>query len=500
MRLHHFHGGLELPRHKAQATATAIRECPLPALLRVPLLQHVGDPASALVQAGDTVQAGQLLGNVVDGRGASVHAPADGQVIAVETAALAAAPTLTARHVVIAVAAQQEPLRRMPAIAWQSAEPAALVDRVRECGIVGMGGAGFPSADKLVVDREWLIINGAECEPWIACDDRLLRERADAVVIGARVLRRAVSAQRVVVAVESAMTEALAACAAALDRAGAGEVELVAVPTIYPEGGERQLIKVLTGCEVPRGGLPRDIGVLVHNVGTAHATWQAVAHGEPLLRRIVTVTGPGVTTPGNWDVAIGTPIAHLIEQAGGYTPSAARLLVGGPLMGTALAHDGFPITKTSNCVLVLSAAELRDPQREMPCIRCGDCAAVCPARLQPQLLLAQVRGEQWARAMDQGLADCIECGCCDLVCPSHIPLVQHYRYGKTEVRLRERETLRADAARERFEARRLRLEQAAQLRQQQRAGQTDAVASADAVAAAIARAKARRDAQGTDET
>lgn len=364
MRLHHFHGGLELPRHKAQATAAAIRECPLPAVLRVPLLQHAGEPASARVQVGDSVRAGQLLAQMMDGRGASVHAPADGRVIAIETAALTAPQGLSAPHVMMEVAPRQDTMRRLPTLDWQTATPASLVERVRECGIVGMGGAGFPSADKLAVDREWLIINGAECEPWIACDDRLLRERAEAVVMGARVLRRAVSAQRVVLAVESAMTQAHAACAAALERAGAGDVELVAVPTIYPEGGERQLIKVLTGCEVPRGGLPRDIGVLVHNVGTAHATWQAVAHGEPLLRRIVTVTGPGVATPGNWDVAIGTPIAHLIEQAGGYTPAAARLLVGGPLMGTALPHDEFPITKTSNCVLVLSAAQLRDPLSE----------------------------------------------------------------------------------------------------------------------------------------
>jgi len=495
VRLHHFHGGLELPRHKAQATATAIRECALPAVLRVPLLQHAGEPAAARVQAGDRVQAGQLLGERVDGRGANVHAPASGRVIAIESGPLMAPQGLRAAHVVIAVDPVQDPLLRRPALDWQHAGPATLVERVRDCGIVGMGGAGFPSADKLAVDREWLILNAAECEPYIACDDRLLRERADAVVLGARVLRRAVAAQRAVLAVESAMPEALAACAAALEHAGDGEIELVAVPTIYPEGGERQLIRVLTGREVPRGGLPRDIGMLVHNVGTAYAAWRAVAHGEPLLRRIVTVTGPGVATPGNWEVAIGTPIAHLIAQAGGYTALAARLLVGGPLMGTALPDDGFAITKTSNCVLVLSAAELRDPQSEMPCIRCGDCATVCPARLQPQLLLAQVRGEQWTRAIEHGLADCIECGCCDLVCPSHIPLVQHYRHGKTEVRLREREAQRATAARERFETRNLRLQQAEHERQQQRLGQTDAAISA-AAAAAIARAQARRDTHG----
>lgn len=498
MRLHHFHGGLELPRHKAQATATAIRACPLPTQLRVSLLQHAGGAASPCVQAGDTVRAGQCLGEVREGRGANVHAPASGTVLAIENAPLASPQGLSAAHVLLAVDTAQAPPLRLPALDWQCVEPHALIDRVREGGIVGLGGAGFPTADKLAVDRKLLVINGAECEPWIACDDRLLRERAESVVLGARVLRRAVSAQRVVLAVESAMTEAIAACAAALERAGADEVTLVAVPTIYPEGGERQLIRVLTGMEVPRGGLPRDIGVLVQNVGTAHAAWQAVAHGQPLTHRIVTVTGPGVAEPGNWEVAIGTPISHLIAQAGGYTPAAARLLLGGPLMGAALAHDEFPIGKTSNCVLVLSAAELRDPQSEMPCIRCGDCAAVCPARLQPQLLLAQVRGEQWARAMEHGLADCIECGCCDLVCPSHIPLVQHYRYGKTSVRVRERDKRQADAARERFEARTQRLARVQELRQRQRVAHSETAASADAVAAAIARAKARRDNNGSD--
>jgi electron transport complex protein RnfC len=500
VRLHHFHGGLSLPQHKASSAELPIRPCPLPAELNVPLLQHSGLSARACVAAGDHVLAGQLIGSADEGRSANVHSPASGTVLAIVERALAHPPGVSAAHVRIAVDPVQRAATPLPAIDWQQADAGQIVDRARQCGIVGMGGAGFPSAEKLVVARDTLILNGAECEPYIACDDRLLREYASDVVMGGRVMRRATGAGRVLLAVETAMTEAEAACAQAIAECGAGEIELVAVPTVYPAGGERQLIRVLTGDEVPRDGLPRDIGVVVQNVATARALWRAVAHGEASTRRIVSVTGPGVQHAGNWEVAIGTPIAHLIAQAGGYTPNAARLIVGGPMMGIALPDDDYPIGKTSNCILALAADQLREPGAELPCIRCGDCADVCPAQLLPQLLLSEVRGEQWPRAQRQGLFDCIECGCCDLVCPSAIPLTQYFRHGKRELHVRALEATQADAARLRHEQRQQRLSERNLEREQRHNAHQHALATTDAVATAIARAKARRDAQGNDPT
>ncbi|PKM17023.1 MAG: electron transport complex subunit RsxC [Gammaproteobacteria bacterium HGW-Gammaproteobacteria-2] len=498
VRLHHFHGGLSLPQHKASSAGQPIGHCPLPAELDIPLLQHSGASAQACVASGDHVLAGQLIGNAVDGRSANVHSPASGTVLAISERALAHPPGVVCMHVRIAVDCVQRAVTPLPTIDWQQADTGQIVERARQCGIVGMGGAGFPSAEKLAITRDTLILNGAECEPYIACDDRLLREHANDVVMGGRVMRRATGAARVLLAVETAMPEALAACTQAITECGAGEIELVAVPTVYPAGGERQLIRVLTGDEVPRGGLPRDIGVVVQNVATARALWRAIAHGEASTRRIVSVTGPGVQRPGNWDVAIGTPISHVLAQAGGYSEAAARLIIGGPMMGVALANDDYPISKTSNCVLVLAASQLRDPATEMPCIRCGDCAVVCPAQLLPQQLLAQVRGEQWPRAQQQGIFDCIECGCCDLACPSQIPLTQHFRHGKTELRVRALQAEQANAARLRHEHRQQRLSARDKEREQRHSAQQKALSTTDAVTTAIARAKARRDAQETD--
>jgi electron transport complex protein RnfC len=268
-------------------------------------------------------------------------------------------------------------------------------------------------------------------------------------------------------------------------------VTLVAVPTRYPEGGERQLIQVLTGLEVPRGGLPRDIGVIVLNVATVRAAWRAVVLGEPLLERVVTVTGPGVARPGNFIVPLGTLVSHLVEQAGGYTPAARRLMLGGPMMGTALPHDEFPLGKTHNCVLVLGDAELRATDSEMPCIRCGDCASVCPSRLLPQQLLWQARAGRLQEAREQGLFDCIECGCCDLACPSQIPLTQQFRLAKSELLARDADAAAAESARLRYESRRERLERESNEREARLAARKSA-ASPTAVAAALERARAKR--------
>jgi electron transport complex protein RnfC len=492
MRPSRFHGGLRLAGHKAESTADALRPCPAPAVLRLSLVQHAGRPARACVAVGERVRRGQLLGEADGELSAGVHAPRAGRIEAIRAGELPGFPGLPSIEVWLAVEGDES--ITLPPLEGLASEPTALRERIRAAGVVGLGGAGFPTAEKLAIGRELLILNGAECEPWIACDDALLREHADEVVLGGRLLARAVGAGRILLAVEDSMTAALDACRRAIAAHGGGAVELAVVPTIYPEGGERQLIQALTGREVPRGGLPRDLGVVVQNVATARAAWRAVVHGEALTERIVTVTGPGVVRPGNYVVPLGTTVAHLVAQAGGYTPDAARLLLGGPMMGLALPHDDVPLGKTHNCVLVQSAAdvdaEAREP--EMPCIRCGDCAPVCPARLLPQQLLWQVRAGRLDRAVDQGLFDCIECGCCDLACPSHIPLTAHFRHGKGERRVREAEAERADAARIRHESRQQRLEREAAERAARDAARRDAATSSDAVAAALERARARR--------
>ncbi|MBW8366365.1 MAG: RnfABCDGE type electron transport complex subunit C, partial [Arenimonas sp.] len=338
-------------------------------------------PAQACVAVGETVAAGQRIG-VADGDvSADVHSPCAGRVLAVAPRALARFPGLEAVHVSLETSAAPPPQRLAP-MDWQASDPTALRERLAAAGLVGLGGAGFPTAGKLSVARDLLVLNGAECEPWIACDDALLREHADDVVRGGRLLARMVGASRVLLAIEDTMIQALAAARAATASQGDGAVEVVAVPTVYPQGGERQLIQVLTGQEVPRGRLPRDIGVIVQNVATARAAWLAVTQGEALVSRVVTVTGPGVAQPGNFVVPLGTSVAHVVAQAGGYTEAAVRLVLGGPMMGQALPHDDFPLGKQDNCVLVLSAEAGTHPEPRKPSIPSGASPRPSPAPQQ----------------------------------------------------------------------------------------------------------------------
>lgn len=492
-QLYRFHGGLPLDGRKGRLPSEPIRTAPLPGLLCLPLRMHARGRLEPCVVLGQRVRRFEVLARPEDSGGACLNAPAAGVIEAIEARGLPHAPGEVDLAILLRVDAD-DPLAALPFDPiedWSERSAAELRARLVEAGVAGLGGAVFPTADKLAQPCETLILNGAECEPWIACDERLLAERAEEVLRGSLLLRHVLGAQRVLVAIEDSMAPAREALIAALALIDTDTLHFAEVPTRYPQGGERQLIEVLTGREVPIGGLPQDLGIVVHNVGTAAAAWRAIVHGEALVERIVSVTGPGVVEPANWRVALGTPIAELIAASGGYTDSAQRLVMGGGMMGVSLPDDGFPIVKASTCVLVLDAASARPVAAALPCIRCGDCAEVCPPRLLPQLLHESLRSDDIEDAAKLALEACIECGLCDLACPSHIPLVQGFRDGKTRLRVARRKAFEASEARERYEARAERLEREKEALAARRAEAGKQASSRAAIAAAIARAKAR---------
>lgn len=460
-KLYHFPGGLRLRHNKKISCEMPVERAPLPPRLFVPLLQHSGREAEAVVQPGQSVHKGEQLGCFTQPARGCVHAPTSGIVTAIARHPISHPSGRESLCIVIEPDGLDEWKTLEPITDWHSADPDILRERIRNSGIVGLGGAVFPTGHKVTEatrrDIHTLILNGSECEPYISCDEMLMREQPDSIILGGQILQRAVGAERTIIAIEDQMGAVGLALQQAADRAGAENIDIVKVTTIYPEGGEKQLVQVLTGLEVPSGGRPTDLGLLCQNVATATAVARAVVEGKPLVERIVTITGNGVRQPRNLLAAIGTPIEVLIEAAGGYQPDAARLILGGPMMGYALPSDANPVVKAANCVLVLTESDIRPQQPEMPCIRCGECARVCPAQLLPQQLDWSIRNKLWDEVSDLGLSDCIECGCCDFVCPSHIPLVEWFRHGKSELQALAAERARAEQARRRFEARETRL-------------------------------------------
>jgi len=481
--LYRFHGGLVLPGRREQTLSSPVIPAGIPPLLVLPLLQHIGEPAEPMVKPGDYVHTGEQIARPVGTVSSPVHASGSGTVVAVEPRAVPHPSGLPADCIVIETDGRDQWLEtgdEQPD--YREMKPHALLERIRDAGIVGLGGAGFPTRMKLVSGKrgiDTLIINGAECEPYISCDEGLLLERAVEVIEGVRILQRILRPAACTIAVEDSMPGAEAALHEALETLQERDIGVSSIPTIYPTGGERQLIKVLTGCEVPSQGLPADIGIICQNVGTAAAIYRAVSRKEPLVSRIVTVTGRGVQAPCNLETRIGTPLRHLIETCGGYTPEVERLLIGGPMMGFAVNSDTVPVIKTTNCILAVSRGEMPAPPPAQPCIRCGKCTEVCPADLLPQQLYWFARSGNHDAAQDYDLFDCIECGCCAYVCPSHIPLVQYYRHAKTEIWERERQKKKSDLARQRHEARLARLERIRREREERMAKKKRVLAGDD---------------------
>jgi electron transport complex protein RnfC len=458
-----FHGGLPLDDHKTESNQQPIQRLPLPDRLTLPLHQHIGQNAEPVIQVGELVKKGQVVARAADYVSASIHAPTSGRVVEIGDQAIPHPSGLSDTCIVIEPDGQDVWAELPDPISDFRAEtPADLRERIRWAGIVGLGGAAFPTAVKVNTGAgqaiTTLIINAAECEPYITCDDVTMRERAHDIIDGIAIIRHIIGAQECLVGIEDNKPEAAEALRQAIADKADGETEVVVVPTLYPSGGEKQLIRLLTGREVPSHGLPADIGVLCQNVATVAAVADAVLRGLPLIERVVTVTGGGVRQPGNFRVALGTPIDFVVACSGGYSEQAHELLLGGPMMGFALHNDQVPVTKATNCLLAASLQEAPRPEPERPCIRCGECAKVCPAELLPQQIFWHARAHDFDRTQEYHLFDCIECGCCAYVCPAHIPLVHYYRYAKTEIWTQERERRKSDLARRRHDARQERLQ------------------------------------------
>lgn len=433
----HLSGGIRLDGHKTASTAAAIRRGFVPGTLMLSLLQHRGAPAELAVAVGDDVRKGSLIGKPAAANAVAVHASSSGRVTAItERLVPIGAGIETATCIVIATDGRDEAVSPALRAPWPS-ERGAQLQCASEGGLAGLGGAVFPTAAKLAATAACraLIVNGAECEPYISCDDMLMREAAPAIVAGALRLADLAAAPLCIIAIERDKPRAIEAIRDAAQDANDPRLKLAEVPTIYPAGGERQLIELLTGDEVPAGVYPSAIGYLCQNVATAFALQRLAAEREPLTTRIVTVTGGGVRQPQNIEVPIGTLIAELIDACGGYTEHVARLICGGSMMGIALPSDELPVTKGVNCIVAATAGEIRADRPEWPCIRCGDCAAACPARLAPQELLIAAKAADYASLTRFGLSDCIECGCCDVVCPSQIVLTERFRVAKRAIAL-----------------------------------------------------------------
>ncbi|CAI8965253.1 electron transport complex subunit RsxC [Methylocaldum szegediense] len=456
-----FHGGLQLEGHKRESSSAPL-VAPIPKRLVFPLQQRSGEDSKPVVAPGDRVLKGQVIARDDHPFNPPIHASSSGIVQAIEDLPLPHPSGLSGSCIVIETDGEDAAVGFTGIADYKRCSPEELRRRIHEAGIVGLGGAAFPTSVKVSPgeDRkvDTLILNGAECEPYITCDDSLLRQYPEDVLEGAKILLHILRAEHCLLAVESDMPEAFHALETAKQQGRFNAIRLVRVPAIYPIGGEKQLISVLTDREVPTRGLPADIGIVCQNVGTAAAVYNAVVRGIPLISRIVTVTGRGVRRPQNVLARIGTPLADLIRQCGGYTDEAERLVLGGPLMGFAVPTDQLPLTKSVNCLLVAGRNELIGEKRSLPCIRCGTCADVCPVSLLPQQLYWYSRSNQTERALDYNLFDCIECGCCDVVCPSHIPLVQYFRAAKSKAIAKRREREKAEHARRRYESRQARKE------------------------------------------
>jgi electron transport complex protein RnfC len=424
-------GGVHPHDSKELTNGIPIRNAPVPPLAVIPMHQHMGAPAECLVQPEQTVGEGMLIGRATGPFSANVHSSIPGRVR--ELTEIYLPNGIRSKAAVIQFEGEFGRSGKSAAVEeWDNKGPEEFLAAIREQGIVGLGGATFPTPIKLAVREgsavEFFVMNGVECEPFLTADHRLMLEKTDELLSGVAIIARILTPRRVLIGVEANKPDAIDALEKAVAKRGL-PYEVVPLRVRYPQGDEKQLLKALTGREVPSGGLPLDIGAVVSNAGTVFAIYEAVVLNKPLVERIVTVSGAAIARPGNFKVRIGTPIRDLVEECGGFRQSPGKVIAGGPMMGFALADLDAPVTKGVSGILALTARQTA-PRRETACIGCGRCVEACPFGLSPTILYKLIDHLQYAEAMAMGLMDCKECGCCGFVCPARIPLVQGMKLGK----------------------------------------------------------------------
>ncbi|MFV8452422.1 electron transport complex subunit RsxC [Vibrio campbellii] len=496
-----FPGGVHPAENKKQSNKTELVHAAIPSEIVLPLKQHIGKAGNLLIAVGDTVLKGQQLTASDSGFTVPVHAPTSGQVTAIEPRTVAHPSGLSELCAVITPDGNDTWCEKTPVADYTQESADELIDVIRLAGISGMGGAGFPTAKKIqsgIARTEILIVNAAECEPYITADDKLMQEHADELIQGIEIVEHILKPKLTIIGIEDNKPAAIKALEqAAMNK----DIVIRVIPTKYPSGGEKQLIKILTNKEVPSGAIPADIGILVQNVGSLYSIKRAVIDGEPVVNRIVTLTGKTFKQPRNVLTLLGTPVQALLDEFGYKADKKLqRLIMGGPMMGFTLPHAQVPITKTANCILAPKRREIASDQYEMECIRCSQCAEACPASLLPQQLQWYAKSQEYEKLEELNLKDCIECGACAFVCPSEIPLVQYYRQAKAEIRTRAQEAAAAERAKLRFEEKKARMEREKAERENRfkkaaddRRKDMKASGGDDAIAAAIARVKAQKE-------
>ncbi|WGE82579.1 electron transport complex subunit RsxC [Actinobacillus equuli] len=493
-------GGIHPMENKKQSNQKPIRSLHLPKFFYVPVVQHSGWAGELIVNVGDKVLKGQALTKGDNFRQLPVHSPTSGTVLGIAPHVSAHPSGLPEVTVIIETDGKDEWIERQPIDDFLTLTSDQIIQKVYQYGIAGLGGAVFPTASKLsLADKrcKLLIINGAECEPYITCDDRLMQDYTAELIEGIRILRYVLRPEEVVLAIEDNKPKAIKAIQKALK--GSDDIHVQPIPTKYPSGASDQLVQVLTGLEIPQGKRTIEMGIVMHNVGTAFAVKRAVMDDEPLIERVVTLTGDKIRNKGNVWARLGTPIQHLLEQVDYQADSRFPVFLGGPMTGFILQSLQAPVTKTANCIIAPDHFEYAPPEPERSCIRCSSCSDACPVGLLPQQLYWFARSDDHDKSKEYHLEACIECGVCAYVCPSYIPLIQYFRQEKAKIAEIEEKAKKAEDAKIRFEAREARLQKEKEARTARIAQAADkrreeiaSSAGEDPVAAALARIKAKK--------